>query len=138
MTMGEFVASKAVVLVRHSIQFFCQAYDSGELIDADGKKLFLKTDGEESLPDQLMVAHKTARDSKDETVILPTAVLDFINCQVFAMKHTKEEFEQASLDDIRQYSRKIMNRKNRNLVLMLLTLIFAEIGDYIVAEQAIK
>jgi hypothetical protein len=137
MTIAEFFVSKCVIIVRNSITFFKQAYDDGEIINADGR-VFEIVESDESVPDQLMAAYKVAKDDKGEHLPLPTGIIDFVACNIYAFKHTNIEFANANLEEIRSYFKGMMSDKNRNLIFMLLTLVLADLGDHIRQSQESK
>ena len=135
MTIAEFFVSKSVTIVKNAVIFFKDSYDNGEIITADGKVFVIVDDG--SVCDQLLMgAYKVAKDDKNESLILPSAIIDFVACNIYAFKHNEQEFDKADLEKIRRYFNRMLAPKNRNLVFMLLALVVAQLADHIMESQA--
>jgi hypothetical protein len=135
MTIAEFFVSKSVTIIKNAVIFFKDSYDNGEIITADGKVFVIVDDG--SVCDQLLMgAYKVAKDDKNESLILPSAIIDFVACNIYAFKHNEQEFDKADLEKIRRYFNRMLSAKNRNLVFMLLALVVAQLADHIMESQA--
>lgn len=133
MDIAEQICSNAYLLVKHCVGFIKTSYHQGHVITADGKKFIMNK--HDNNFNQLMKAFIVAKSDKNEHLILPTAVVDFVACQLYIFKHTKEGFEKADMAEVRKIFGKIMTPKHQDLVFMILNLVFGEIGEFILEQQ---